>query len=66
MATVQEYDAVSVQCLDSVPPVPPFSWGPSWECDHYLVLKTKSKEESWIVVVPSFSGSFKTLVSHTW
>lgn len=52
--------------LDSVSPVPPFSWGPSWECDHYLVLKTKSKEESWIVVVPSFSGSFKTLVSHSW
>lgn len=39
--------------------------GPSWECGHYLVLKTKSKEESWIVVVPSFSGSFKTLMSHT-
>lgn len=65
MATVQKYDAVSVQCSDSVSPVPPFSWGPSWDCGHYLVFKTKPKEESWIVVVPSFSGSFKTLVSHT-
>lgn len=65
LATVQKYDAVSVQCVDSVSPVPPFSWGPSRECDHYLVLKTKSREESWIVVVPSLSGSFKTLVSHT-
>lgn len=44
----------------------------------YLVLKTKSKEESWIVVVPPrptppthlptscIRGSFKTLVAHTW
>lgn len=48
----EKKDAVLVQCLDSVPPVPPFSWGPSWECDHYLVLKTKSKKASWIVMVP--------------
>lgn len=65
VATVQKCDAVSVQCSDSVSPVPPFSWGPSWDFGHYLVLKTKSQEESWIVVVPSFSGSFKTLMSHT-
>lgn len=25
VATVQKYDAVSVQCVDSVSPVPPFS-----------------------------------------
>lgn len=41
---VQKYHAVSLQCLDSVSPVPPFFGGPSWECGHYLVLKTKSEE----------------------
>lgn len=64
VATVQKYDAVfgTVLWTASLLSVRFFSWGPSRECDHYLVLKTKSKEESWIVVVPS---CFKWLLQDT-
>lgn len=52
--------------LDSVSPVPPFFLGvPLGSVIIIWFLRQSQKEESWIVVVPSCSGSFMTLVSHT-
>lgn len=67
VATIHNCDVVRVRCS----PALLFSWGrpPFREFGHFsffLVVKTKSKEASRIVMVPCFSGVFKTLVSHPW